>query len=368
MANDLFDAVYGCLIGGAIGDALGAPVAGLNYWEIRAQYGRVESLLGSTQGNSNGDPGAITGGTAFRQYVALAAVNKEGRITPDDLAKLWIKKGNFRLLGPNERIVLERLLLGMNPWDTGRGADPCGAATVAIAPVGIVNAGDPAQAYQDGYLVASINQAGEEREAAATLAAGVAAALIPGVTTDDVVAAMDCHASYVVRRAIELALDLARRSNSVDDFTERYYEQLTDWRMAQMEREMQPVPAGFPIRARYRSGSSLELLPVSLALLRLCEGDANEAMVWGATFGRDSSGIASIIGCIAGATAGVRALRGDWIDTCERANRDLFEFLEGDPTANFYSTAWRLVNVLKAERQAARARMKMLDRMLDRWP
>jgi ADP-ribosylglycohydrolase len=186
------------------------------------------------------------------------------------------------------------------------------------------------------------------------------------VTVDDVVAAMDCHAPYVVRRAMELALDLARHSNSIGDFTGRYYEQLTDWRMAQPKREIRPVPAGFPIRARFRSGSSLELLPVSLALLRLCEGDANEAMVLGATFGRDSSGIASIVGCIAGAMAGVAALRGDWVETCERANRDLFEFLEGDPTANFYSTAWRLVNVLKAERRAAEERMKTLERMLGR--
>ncbi len=45
MATDILDGVYGCLIGGDIGDTLGAPVEGLYYTRIRAEYGKVDRLL-----------------------------------------------------------------------------------------------------------------------------------------------------------------------------------------------------------------------------------------------------------------------------------------------------------------------------------
>lgn len=45
MATDILDAVYGCLIAGAIGDALGAPVEGLYWTEIREKYGKVTELM-----------------------------------------------------------------------------------------------------------------------------------------------------------------------------------------------------------------------------------------------------------------------------------------------------------------------------------
>ena len=42
----LFKKVYGCLIGGAIGDALGGPVEGMHYEFIRRLYnGRVTDLM-----------------------------------------------------------------------------------------------------------------------------------------------------------------------------------------------------------------------------------------------------------------------------------------------------------------------------------
>ena len=72
MALDLLDAVYGCLIGGAIGDALGAPVDGLNYWQIQEEYGLLEDFVASSRDNTNGLPGGVSGDTALRQYVALA--------------------------------------------------------------------------------------------------------------------------------------------------------------------------------------------------------------------------------------------------------------------------------------------------------
>jgi ADP-ribosylglycohydrolase len=41
----LLDQVYGCLIGGAIGDALGAPVENWHYADIRRKHGKVTEFL-----------------------------------------------------------------------------------------------------------------------------------------------------------------------------------------------------------------------------------------------------------------------------------------------------------------------------------
>jgi ADP-ribosylglycohydrolase len=93
MSPGTHDAVYGCLIGGAIGNAIGAPVEGWNYWEIREKYGRLAELIASPRANANQKPGGVTDDTALRQYIALAIARKRGRITPNDLAALWLEKG-----------------------------------------------------------------------------------------------------------------------------------------------------------------------------------------------------------------------------------------------------------------------------------
>ncbi len=46
MSRDILDAVYGCLIGGAIGDALGAPVEGLNYFMEGDRTANFHSMSG----------------------------------------------------------------------------------------------------------------------------------------------------------------------------------------------------------------------------------------------------------------------------------------------------------------------------------
>ncbi|TVR48886.1 MAG: ADP-ribosylglycohydrolase family protein [Puniceicoccaceae bacterium] len=44
-AVSLSDRIYGCLSGGAIGDALGAPVEAWNYRDIREKHGRIVSFM-----------------------------------------------------------------------------------------------------------------------------------------------------------------------------------------------------------------------------------------------------------------------------------------------------------------------------------
>jgi ADP-ribosylglycohydrolase len=365
MAKTILDAVYGCLIGGAIGDAMGAPVEGWTYWEIREKHGRITDLLPNPRKNSNQLPGGITDDTALRTYIALAIIRKQGRITPDDLAALWVEKGSARRFWANERAVTEKLTWAMDPWDTGRGADQCGTGSMAIAPVGIINAGDSRQAFQDGFNIASVNQDGAERAAAGTMAAGVAHALLPGATVDSLTQCMFDHGNFLMKRAIDLTMDVKARSASLSEFVEKYYVELIDWFFPRPLHRLNQVPPGYPKKAMYYSGSSLEMIPVSLALMSYTSGDVNEGMVEGTNFGRDCDTIASIIGCLAGALQGASAIRREWIETTEANNHDLFEEIENDPSPNFRSQAERLVGALQQEQHLLRNRISLLDGWLE---
>jgi ADP-ribosylglycohydrolase len=373
MANDILDAVYGCLIGGAIGDALGAPVEMWHWQDIRNKYGRVTELLPGVRGNtgalyggSTGDrrgdqydgpvtpPGCITDDTTLRHYLCLAIARKGGRVTPDDFAQVWLETLNPNRFWYNERSTLWKLKAGMNPWDTGKGNVPAGCATMAIAPIGIINAGNPAQAYQDGFNIAFVNQDNENRDGAATVAAGVAAAFLPGATVHSVIETMLRHSSFLIRRALELTMDLAYASSSVDQFAEAYYAKMLDWTWPNLHWNKQ----------RYVSGSSLELVPITAAILHLTQGDVNEGIIEAASLGRDCDTTASLVGSIAGVLHGAGAIRPDWIATVEQANEDFFEEAEGDRSANFLHMARRLVAALQNEQQAAVERGRLLAQII----
>jgi ADP-ribosylglycohydrolase len=115
MEKLIFEKIYGCLIGGAIGDALGAPVEGWNYWEIREKYGRLTVLILSSKPNSNQKLGDVTDDTVLRHYLALAIIRKGGRINPSDLGDFWVEKGYAALLWSNEHNIYEKLLWGDEP-------------------------------------------------------------------------------------------------------------------------------------------------------------------------------------------------------------------------------------------------------------
>jgi hypothetical protein len=67
---------------------------------------------------------------------------------------------------------------------------------------------------------------------------------------------------------------------------------------------------------------------------------------------------------IGGALHRASAIRSDRIATVEAAHEDSCEELEGDPFANVFSMAQRLVDALRAERQASQDRAALLSQML----
>lgn len=357
MTPGIRDRIYGCLIGGAIGDAMGAPAEDWHYTDVRATFGKVDRFLPQPARKRDGQPGQITDDTTLRHYMCLAILRKGGRITPDDYAAVWLTDMNPDRLFVTERIVLEKLRLGMNPWETGRGQPAADAAIMAVAPIGIVNAGDPAQAYQDAVAISAMHQDGLERDAAGVVAAGVAAALMPDATAASVLAAMTAHGSFDTKRLLSIAHDLAVESGDVDRFTEQFYARYLDRSF--------PRPAAVVWdKDRTVSPTSREVLPIVAGLFELCEGDPRACIVAGASFGRDADSIATVLGGLSGALAGAGAIPADWIADSETANHGFFaEVRPGNPP-DFHATAVALVDTLRGMRRQLDARAAALDAIL----
>lgn len=361
MPRDIFDRTYGCLVGGAIGDALGAAVEGWPYEQIREEYGKVDEFKQYYMPYTKSTPGAVTADSTLRQYVCLAVAEKGGRILPADFAEILREHLNPDRVWVNGEIVVKKLSAGVNPWEAGRGTVPDNKMTSAITPIGIVNARNPTQAYQDGFNIASVFQDEYHRDITATVAAGVAAAFDPDATVESVLETMMERSNSILFRAMDLTMEIADRCQTVDEFVETFYEELLDWRWPAVEWGVERYHEG-----KVYSANALETVPVTMAILLLCDGDVNESIVGGANFGRDSDAVATLAGSIAGALRGAGDVRRDWIDRCEEVNGDLFDELGGTSNGGFHATARRLVAALENERSAAEERASELECTLTR--
>lgn len=360
MDGSLSDRVVGCLVGGAVGDALGAPVEGWSHERIRSEYGKVDDFEPYSLPFSDGAPGSVTDDTTLRQHIASAIIEHEGRITVDEYATHLVQNLDEGRVWVPEEITLKKLLAGVEPANAGAGNIPTATITAAITPVGIVNAGDPSRAYQDAYNIASVHQHGLEQGAAATVAAGVAAALAADSTIDGVLETMQTEAPDLLTRGIDLAITLADESDSVDAFVDRFYDEMLDWRWSPVEWNKDHYEAG-----ELFSASSLEILPATVGILVFCGDDTHRALVEAASFGRDSDTIASLVGSVCGAVHGASSVPDSWVETVERANSDLFIGSSAPDDGGFEWVSDRFIDALERERERAANRASQIDDLLD---
>jgi hypothetical protein len=112
------------------------------------------------------------------------------------------------------------------------------------------------------------------------------------------------------------------------------------------------------------AATSREVVPAVVAVLLACPDDPEEAIIEAAGVGRDADTIASVVGCFAGALHGASALRADWCETVESANREFFAELDGDGSRGIVDMADRLVGAIGSQRDEIRRRLGLLDDLL----
>ena len=341
----LLKKIQGCLYGGAIGDAMGAPAEWRMPHEIRERYGYITDLVESwdeanVRGRGNG---RYTDDTHMVQLLSQCYLERGDhldaheffrRIVPKmALEDRWIPEYERemklveRLFYP-EKWLYNRWLANADPRTAGVGnMVNCGAAMYA-APVGIINACDPARAYAEAVDIFSAHQVSFGLEAAAVMATCVAEAFKPDASVSSIIDAAlsvakdgtaDCIAAIVEaagtlsdwREAIAPLRDVMRKyDTSPDDAKSERGNGTDDWT---------------PSRSH-----SIEEVPVALGFLVVTGGDFEGTIMGGTNYGRDNDSIAGMGGAIAGALHGIDALRPEWVKQINAANRIDLMPLAGD--------------------------------------
>ncbi|MER6996342.1 ADP-ribosylglycohydrolase family protein [Streptomyces sp. NPDC000410] len=339
----LDDRITGSLVGAAVGDALGGPVEGYTPEQIVERHGgRVHGIVGPWHGDDwrtarpiapyhKGD-GHVTDDTLMTHALIrvygtvrdhLDAYAVADHLVPDLLSvPRWIPELEAEAL-PLQRVFLAEKWLAArihyghaDPREAGTGnIVNCGAA-MYMAPVGLVNAANPAAAYAEALDIAGAHQSSYGREAAGVLAAAVAAACVPGATPTTVVDTCLSLAKDGTRPAIEAVAEVAARHSDFEPALRPLREAVAPFDTVGPDYRAPSLAARRPSRLH-----SIEELPIALGMLLIGDGDYRRTVLGSVNYGRDCDSIATMSGAIAGALYGEEPIPTDWVKTVAEASR-----------------------------------------------
>lgn len=282
---------YACLLAGLVGDAMGTPTENLEPAQIEERFGWVTEVSG-----------AGTDDSLMKDLLSEALVQTAGYATADDWAaqitaqQALIRERRDKFF-PSILHLVAKLRYGYSPRELTDGNMPSSSSAMAIAPVGIVNAGHPRAASAQAQELASMIHTGAVgfcQDGAAAVAAAIAVAMQPGATVQDTVNAATDYlkptSGSLMRGLIQDAVSLARETGDYRAFRAAYH-------------------------ARFRQTiacDSRETIPATIAICLLADGDTVKAVEQGANFGRDSDTIATMTGAICGALNGTDGIPAAW--------------------------------------------------------
>ena len=323
----LFDKVYGCLIGGAIGDALGGPVEKLTFEELYDQHGILDRFLPYDRPETmhghfgEGDCiGVYTDDTRLKHLYCKAILRAKGTPRTGDLTEVLIEAYQHP---PNElhKAFYEEYYL-KSVWRDDKvvfSGEPTNGAIMANSPLGIITACRPHEGYKLGFELGWFAE-GYAKTAAAMMAAAVSEAMRPNTTVEAVIeSARNSHLSFSARREGKYWQELEWRYDPNISFLDKALE---------IAREKQDV---FAIREPlykllewgHLFSEATHTLVVALSMFLAADGDLEQAVVGAVMYGRDKDSYASVAGALAGAFNGAAPIRGDWIETVTNANTEI---------------------------------------------
>ncbi len=328
----LIDRARGCLLGLAVGDALGAPLEGLSPQQIRAHYGHVLDYVDGAKAWRRKPfrwrlPGLYTDDT--QQALALAeTLIRHGKIDLDYLAGLYLALANPRAghlgahrgAGRSFRQVIDLLERGTSPLETGQDSAGIGAA-MRIAPVAIFHAKSPEdRGMFEAVMAASRMTHRDIRSLSGAMAvAHGCARLLAG--EDRTPSLLFRLASDVARAEDRIAQDDSGSSSSI--VTHRrslstaiaHVEAVLDYprerALAALVEEANRHGAE-PVCRRPTMGFPPACIPTCLYLL-LTTDSFEEALIETVNLGGDADSAGAILGAFAGASQGIEAIPERWL-------------------------------------------------------
>lgn len=293
------DKVYGCILAGAIGNAMGSPVEGRFYWEIDEKHPNgITGIL---------NPGALESEDDNQMAMLLVEtyLEREGLpVMARHFGKTWYERLNrdhfFALcMGHAYDMIRE----GWDPRITGHWSVTTGSTVMCMEPVGVYHLADPEFAAIDATAVSYMYQRGLDNLAATMLAATTAAAMHPDATVDSI---------------LQAGLDAAPKTKLLT-FDERSFNSAYDYIAACIDIGSKYDDV-FSVRKElydkcllYHQIDPLELWGFSLAMLKVANGDVRLSAVGGTNIGRDSDTIAGRAAMLSGTLRGAGNVPAEWI-------------------------------------------------------
>jgi ADP-ribosylglycohydrolase len=278
----------GCMIGLAVGDALGDLG---RMQEYRQRYGIVTNLY---------DDARSTDDTEFGLLTARTLIDNGGQLSRNSVYQAWKKyildeggvhdRGGRPLYG-----AAANLARGMKPPLSGMDnvMNNDDGAAMRIAPIGIVCAGDPERAAEMAAVEAEISHAADGIWAAQAVAASIAVAMVDG-NTDEIIQAgrRFIPEDSWLGRTMAHTTDLWDQHDCIEDAWESLHTDL--WT---------PSHSVAP-----------EAIPQIYAILHYSNTDFSKAMFWAANFGRDADTITAVVGAVCGARHGLDIIPENWVE------------------------------------------------------
>lgn len=323
MTASTFSKIFGCIAGSRIGSSMAMPTEHLPIEESERRYGFLEDIRGITQNakefrwphgpltlkkHYEFPAGSTEDGIERQKLIADAIIVKGSRINIGDLAQSWLR--NIReehfgyALHYSDKQYYDMLKAGMHPSHIGLFSLWPQIVTFARSchPLGLVNAGDPAQAIDDVYQIGSIyhQQHGTGLQVAAAYTAAIAEAMRPSATLDAVVRTALEHLDRFVRADFEAVFTIAEQAED----------------MVAARRKINDF---FIYRYGELKSSAEEVVSRGMAITILTNGDVKQSILYGVNFARDTDCTTAIAAGLSGALSGVEGIPAEWIEIVDKA-------------------------------------------------
>ena len=296
----LFDKVYGCLLAGAIGNAMGSPVEGRFYWEVDEQHpGGITTVLDPTRLEGEDD-------NQMAMLLVETYIERDGLpVMARHFGETWRKRLNRDHFFPHcMGNAYDLICAGWDPRITGHWSQVTGSTVMCMEPVGVYHLCDPEFAAVDATAISFMYQRGLDVLAASMLAATVAAAMHPDATVDSV---------------CQTALDIAPRQALIT-FDQRPFASPYDYvaRCLEIADRYDDVLAArkelYDECLLYHMIDPLEVWGFSLAMFKIAQGDVRQAAIGGTNIGRDSDTIAGRAAMLSGTLHGAGNIPQEWVN------------------------------------------------------
>ncbi len=327
--SSVYDKIYGVILGTRAGSSLGAMVELVGDMDqIEKIYGMYNEFIPYIHYNIpwTHPAGATEDGIERQKLICTAIIEKQDRITAEDLKKVWLKdceiEEMYNMTQPYDRTLLEYAKWGLSledfpntkfgmPSDLG---EHIHLTARVFHPIPLINAGDPDSAIEDMKELGKLYYENKNDDAftwGAVYNAALSIAMLPGATVNSVIEDALQYATPQIREEIEYGLALANKYKD-NPFDRKFRVELN----AMYADPNSPYCIEGRIE-KYPWSSIYENVTCAFAIFKATQGSVKDAVIVACNRGRDTDCTAASAAGLAGALTGTSTIPQEWIDFLE---------------------------------------------------